>query len=253
MIPTDVSARFDVPRAPATEPTAARAAAPVRPVDAATLVLVDRSRRTPRILLGRRNPALKFMPGKFVFPGGRVDPQDRRVPVYGMLDTESERRLLARVTRPSAARARALALAAIRETCEETGLLIGTREAGTPENLPPSWQGFGDAGVFPSLEALTFVARAITPPSLPRRFDTRFFLADAGEIAHREERNIGPDTELVELAWMTFSEAKAAEVPRITLVIIEEVEARLKAGNRPWTPVPFYFSRAGRMLRETLA
>lgn len=242
----DISARpADAPRAPVP--------AAVRPVDAAALVLVDRSSRTPRILLGRRNPSLTFMPGKFVFPGGRVDPQDRRIPVYGTLDTESERRLLTRVTRPGATRARALALAAIREIFEETGLLLGTREAGAPEGLPESWQAFARAGVFPNLEGLTFVARAITPPRFPRRFDTRFFLADATEVAHREDGVVGPDAELVETAWLTFAEAKQAEVPAITLAIIEEVEARLKAGNRPWLPVPFYVSRLGKMRRETLA
>lgn len=242
----DVSARpAGAPRPPV--------AAAIRPVDAAALVLVDRSKRTPRILLGRRNPSLKFMPGKFVFPGGRVDPQDRRIPVYGTLDTESERRLLARVTRPGTTRARALALAAIREIFEETGLLLGTREAGAPEGLPESWQAFARAGVFPNLEGLTFVARAITPPHLPRRFDTRFFLADASEVAHREDGVVGPDAELVETAWLTFDEAKQAEVPAITRAIIEEVEARLKAGNRPWLPVPFYFAQRGRMCRDTLA
>lgn len=246
MEPADVSARFAGAPRPAAHAT-------IRPVDAAALVLVDRSKRTPRILLGRRNPALKFMPGKFVFPGGRVDPLDRRIPVYGTLDSESERRLLARVTRPGATRARALALAAIREIFEETGLLLGTREAGAPEGLPESWQAFARAGVFPNLEGLTFVARAITPPRLPRRFDTRFFLADASEVAHREEGVVGPDAELVETAWLTFAEAQLAEVPAITRAIIEEVETRLKAGNRPWLPVPFYFSRLGKMCRDTLA
>ena len=224
----------------------------IRPVDAAALVLVDRSGRTPRLLLGRRNPALKFMPGKFVFPGGRVDPVDRRMPVYGTLDAESERRLVARVTRPGATRARALALAAIRELQEETGLILGTREAGAPERLPDGWQAFGRAGVFPDLEGLTFVARAITPPRLPRRFDTRFFLADASGVVHREEGIVGPQAELVETAWLTFAEAKRIEVHAITLAIIEEVEARLKAGNRPWLPVPFYVSRLGRMHRDIL-
>lgn len=225
----------------------------IRPADAATLILVDRSKRTPRLLLGRRNPNLKFMPDRFVFPGGRVDPQDRRAPVYGMLDEVSERRLLERVARPSPARARALALAAIRETCEETGLLIGTSEAGAPDSMPAGWDAFAQAGLFPNLEALTFVARAVTPPGLPRRFDTRFFMAEASGIAHRVEGITGPDAELVETAWLTIAEAKKAEVPRITRAILEEIEARLAGGNRPWQPVPFYFTRRGRMVRETLA
>lgn len=224
----------------------------IRPVDAATLILVDRSRRTPRLLLGRRHSSLKFMPGKFVFPGGRVDPQDRHVPVYGTLDADSERRLLTRVTRPSLSRARALALAAIRETCEETGILLGTREGGAPERLPAGWEEFGAAGLFPNLEAMTFVARAITPPRLPRRFDTRFFMAELSDIAHRVEGVVGPDSELTELRWMSVDDARTAELADITRAIVGEIESRLAGGNRPWQPVPFYFHRAGRMYREAL-
>lgn len=242
----DVSERFARQTREAAHPV-------IRPIDAAALILVDRSKRTPRVLLGRRNPSLRFMPGVFVFPGGRVDAGDRSVPVYGTLDGESERRLLARVTRPSAVRARALALAAIRETCEETGLLIGTREAGTPERLPSAWSAFGEAGLFPNLEALTFVARAVTPPRLARRFDTRFFMADAREVAHRVDGVVGPDGEFVEMDWFTIDEAKKAPVPLITGAMIEEIEARLKGGNRPWQPVPFYFTRRGRVYREALA
>ncbi|GLK71776.1 NUDIX hydrolase [Ancylobacter dichloromethanicus] len=242
----DVSPKFPRERPDAVHPV-------IRPADAAALVLVDRSKRTPRVLLGRRNPSLRFMPGKFVFPGGRVDAGDRRVPVYGMLDTESERRLLARVARPSTSRARALALAAIRETCEETGLLIGTGEAGTPGRLPEAWGAFGAAGLFPNLEALTFVARAVTPPRLARRFDTRFFLADVTHVGHRLDGVVGAEAELVEAGWFTFAEAKRAEVPEITRAILDEVEARLKGGNRPWQPVPFYFSRGGRVYREAIA
>jgi len=223
-----------------------------RPVDAATLILVDRSKRAPRVLMGKRSERLKFMPGKLVFPGGRVDPEDRRMPVYGMLESETERRLLAGVVRPSSARSRALALAAIRETYEETGMLLGTLEAGAPDSVPAGWSAFAEAGVFPNLEALTLVARAITPPGMSRRFDTRFFLADASDIAHRVAGIVGPDSEFVELDWLTFAQAKKAEIPNITRAIIEEVEARFEAGNSVRLPVPFYFMRHGRFHRETL-
>lgn len=242
---TDVSQRFAPSEPPATHPT-------IRPADAATLILVDRSARAPRILLGRRNPRLRFMPGKFVFPGGRLDAEDRRMPVFGMLDSESERRLNTRVSRPSPGRGRALALTAIRETFEETGLLIGTREAGVPQSSSSAWSAFVEAEVFPDLEALTFVARAVTPPGRSRRFDTRFFMAEASSIAHRIEGAVGPDAELVELDWFSFADARKAEVPSITLAIIEEVETRLEGGNKPWQPVPYYFTRRGRFFRETL-
>ena len=53
----------------------------VRPKDAATLIIVDRSGTTPKVLLGKRHHGHKFMPGKFVFPGGRLEPNDRLMPI----------------------------------------------------------------------------------------------------------------------------------------------------------------------------
>jgi 8-oxo-dGTP pyrophosphatase MutT (NUDIX family) len=99
----------------------------VRPKDAATLILVDRAGRVPKVLLGKRHHGHKFMPGKFVFPGGRVDPADRRMPAARPLDPSTEAHLMKRLQRPSVEKARAFALAAIRETFEETGLLLGVR------------------------------------------------------------------------------------------------------------------------------
>src|SRR5262249_1706263 len=97
----------------------------VRPKDAATLILGDRSGSVPKVLLGKRHHGHKFMPGKFVFPGGRVDPADQHMPVARTLHPHTEAHLMKRLQRPSAAKARAFALAAIRETFEETGLLLG--------------------------------------------------------------------------------------------------------------------------------
>ena len=120
------------------------------------------------------------MPGKFVFPGGRVEPEDRRMAAAGALDPDVEAKLNARVRRPSPHFARALALAAIRETFEETGLAIGVADYGAPEDPPPgAWTRFAATGVYPTLDAIDFLARAITPPGRPRRFDARFLIADA--------------------------------------------------------------------------
>ncbi len=92
----------------------------------------------------------------------------------------------------------------------------------------------------------------MTPPGLPRRFDTRFFMADAGSIAHRLEGVVGEECELVETAWLTIAQAKKEEVPQITRAIIEEIEpARLR--QQAWLPVPYYFARGGRMYRDTIA
>ena len=70
--------------------------------------------------------------------------------------------------------ARALALAAIRETFEETGLAIGVPDHGAPGKPPPgAWSRFAATGVTPALDAIDFLAGAITPPGRPRRFDAR--------------------------------------------------------------------------------
>jgi 8-oxo-dGTP pyrophosphatase MutT (NUDIX family) len=198
------------------------------------------------------------MPGKFVFPGGRLEPADRRMQTARSLDPRVERKLMREVAAPSAAHARALALAAIRETCEETGLLLGrvsqTPASGGVEGGPPesAWTAFAAARVLPDLGALHFVARAITPPRRTRRFDTRFFAADADAIAHRIEDVIGPDTELVKLVWVPIEDARALDLAAITGVVLQELAARIAAGLARDLPVPFYRMRHRRFVRELL-
>ena len=111
-----------------------------RPRDAATLILVDRSQGAARALLGRRHPGHAFMPNKFVFPGGALEPADRRMSVATPLDPLVEAKLMAETRRPSPDFARALALAAIRETFEETGLALGVADRGV-RMRPPAAPG----------------------------------------------------------------------------------------------------------------
>jgi 8-oxo-dGTP pyrophosphatase MutT (NUDIX family) len=224
----------------------------VRPKDAATLILVDRAGRVPKVLLGKRHHGHKFMPGKFVFPGGRVDPADQRMPVARPLDPATEAHLMKRLQRPSAAKARAFALAAIRETFEETGLLLGVRERVTAKVPRGPWTAFAEADILPDLGALHFIGRAITPPGRPRRFDARFFTMDASAIAHRIEGVTGPDAELVELVWMPLADAKALDMPAVTGVMMEELDARIADGFGHDLPVPFYSMPRGRFRREML-
>ena len=216
----------------------------VRPKDAATLILVDRTTERPKVLLGRRHQNHKFMPGKFVFPGGRVEPADRRMAMATHLDPQVEDRLMRGVRRPNPARARALVLAAIRETFEETGLLIGLPGLDAPADRSAAtsamWADFATAGVKPDLTNIHFVARAITPPGRSRRFDTRFFTADASGITARVDGVVGPDTELVELVWTPIEEAKRLDMPAITTVALDELDRRVAAGLSHSLPVPFY-------------
>ena len=224
----------------------------IRPRDAATLILVDRTGDAPKVLLGRRHHAHKFMPGKFVFPGGRVEPVDVRMAKAAHLDPRVEQRLMRNVKRPNSTRARALALAAIRETFEETGLLLGVRKDEAPATGKGTWAEIANAGVHPDLGDIHFIIRAITPPGRPRRFDTRFFTADASAVVHRIEGVVGPDTELVELVWVPIAEAKRLDMPAVTGVALDELEARVAAGFSHDLPVPFYRMLHRRFSRELL-
>ncbi len=225
----------------------------VRPADAATLLIVDRSGPEPKVLMGQRHASHKFMPGKYVFPGGRTEAEDRRMPVAGVLDSVTEAKLMQRVQRPSITRARALALACIRETFEETGLLIGTRDFGVPTaKVSGPWAEFIGHGVYPSLEPLHFMARAITPPRRPKRFDARFFLVEKEAIAHQVEGMVSPDSELVDLVWVTLAETAAMDLPMITRIVLEEVGEALKTGLSRHRPVPFYHERNRNFIRESL-
>jgi 8-oxo-dGTP pyrophosphatase MutT (NUDIX family) len=210
------------------------------PKDAATMIVVDRSGPDWRVLLGKRHSRHAFMPGRFVFPGGSVDPSDGVMPVAAPLHADVEAMLMQRVARPSAESARALALAAVRETFEETGLMLGTKRAFDPPAEPGPWAAFVAEGIQPDLSSVHLIARAITPPGFPRRFDARFFAIDAGAIVHRQDGVVHADAELVELVWMPILAARQLGMPVITEMVLEEFEKRVRAGFGRGLPVPFY-------------
>jgi 8-oxo-dGTP pyrophosphatase MutT (NUDIX family) len=226
-------------------------AGPMRPRDAATLILLDRSGGEILVLMGRRHARHAFMPGKFVFPGGRTDPADSRIAVAADLHPAEEAKLGRTGSRASRSRARAIALSAVRETYEEAGLLIGRK--GPFVTTKPDWRGFSEHGVQPSLEMLRFVARAITPPGRVRRFDTRFLACWKSEVAAALPDGALSD-ELEELVWLPLSEAKRADIPPITKTILQELESRLRDDPEldPGGPVPFYRMVRNRFLREVL-
>jgi 8-oxo-dGTP pyrophosphatase MutT (NUDIX family) len=222
------------------------------PRDAATLMLIDRSGAKPKVLLGRRHAGHKFMPGKFVFPGGRIEALDRVMPAATELHPDTQKKLLERVQNPGDAFARGAALAAVREMAEETGLLLGVKRD-QPAAVPGEiWADFAKTNVHPDLAQIHFIARAITPPRRPKRFDTRFFTADASAIAHKIEGVVGPDSELVELTWVPIEEATHLDMPTITGVVLEELLARVQAGMAHSLPVPFYFMVEQKFCRELL-
>lgn len=226
-------------------------AKPIRPRDAATLILLDGKGDEILVLMGRRHARHAFMPGKFVFPGGRTDPADSHIPTATALHPDEEARLTAGIGRTSPARARAIALSAIRETYEEAGLLIGQK--GVFATARRDWQGFVEHGVIPSLQALRFVARAITPPNRVRRFDTRFLAAWRDDVAV-ELPDGGPTNELEDVVWLPLAKARQADIPDITRTVLEGLQTRLAQDPllSPGARVPFYRLVRNRFVREIL-
>jgi len=225
-----------------------------RPRDAATLILIDRSHAKPKVLVGKRHSNVVFMPGKFVFPGGSVDKTDNRVPVAAPIPPELEANLMKGSPRTEPSRARSLAVAAIREACEETGLCLGCKcDAPDAHKLNGVWQPFADAGLLPDPSSLFLIARAITPPGRVRRFDTRFFTADASSIAHRVEGVIHADAELVELVWLEIGSDSLADLHPMTTRVLQQLDRRLAAGPlRHDAPLPFFHFYGGRMQMDML-
>jgi 8-oxo-dGTP pyrophosphatase MutT (NUDIX family) len=225
----------------------------IPPKDAATLILLDRSGPSLKVLMGKRHERHVFLPGRFVFPGGSVDAADRLMPVGGSLDARAEAKLMLHMRRPSAAKARGLALAAIRETFEETGLLLGSKRDMAPAAPAGPWTAFADANIYPDLSTVHFIARAITPPRRKRRYDTRFFTADASAIAHKIEGKVGADFELTELVWLPLEDIKGTiDLLAITEIILRDLQTQIEAGFSHDLPVPFYRVKHGKRVRELL-
>ena len=196
-----------------------------RPRDAATLILVRRDQAQPRVLMGKRSGRHDFMPDKYVFPGGRVDPQDGRVASFSELNPKEEARLKFQAKRIP----RAFALTAIRETFEETGLLLG-KQAEMPSKAPAGWETLYGMDIAPDLEHLRFIGRAITPPYRPKRFDARFFMAEA-ELTLIDDRPPMDGAELHDLQWVTLKDAMALDLPNVTRFMLGEIEERLRKND----------------------
>jgi len=182
------------------------------------------------------------MPGIFVFPGGRVASEDRRPSGFPepLPDPQPG---LDRTSRQDLA---VFARAALRETYEETGLLLGaTGASGAAWDVDPAipprpprpprpdgdstepWRAFVSSGLAPGFGGLRLVARAITPATSPVRFHSRFFLADGGAVAGE----IGGDGELEDIHWAPLESLPSLPMADITLLVLEEALAHRRAGT----------------------
>lgn len=210
------------------------------PRDAAALILLDRREATPRALLGKRGKGHAFMPDLYVFPGGRRDAADNKTPLANALNEDVASKLMRRTrTRFSASAARGLAVAAAREMMEEAHLSL----------TPPDYR----ESLRPDVSKFRFLARAITPPGQSRRFDTRFFACFCDEL-DLDPSAVRDSHELHDLTWLPIDGHDTHPLPRITKVILSDlVQALEEDAALPFgRPVPFYYARNGRFVRELI-
>lgn len=172
------------------------------------------------MLLGRRHGRAGFLPDIYVFPGGRVDETDARPTGFVEElhpDVAAQLRIGGRTDPLTFARA------AIRETFEETGLMLaapaGPSIPGTPA---PAWQEFTARGCRPRFEALDFICRAITPTYSKRRYNTRFFLANGDTLSGE----ISGDGELEDLGWRPVDALGRLTIVDVTQFVLAEALRR---------------------------
>jgi len=146
--------------------------------------------------MGRRAARHRFVPGHYVFPGGRVDAKDYRSPALSPLRPEVAKQL--------GRNARALAIAAVRETYEETGLVLGKLDG---------------AALLPSLGSLDYILRAITPSASPIRFHARFFAVAAEEMSGTLRGN----GELLDLDWRPVAECLRLPIVDVTEYLLRNL------------------------------
>ena len=190
--------------------------APVEPRPAATVVLLRQRADTPEVFLLRRNRSSGFVPGAYVFPGGRVDPGD------------AHPSLAASASALPGLPAAPYWMAGVRETFEETGVLLAHFDGATPTAADLShWRDAlleDQATLHDVLEALNarldfggvaHFAHWITPVAEPLRFDTRFFVAALPRAAEAT----ADAREMSDALWIAPAQAlerfRAARLPMV--------------------------------------
>lgn len=169
--------------------------------------------------MGRRSLQARFKPGVYVFPGGMLERTDLLVRPATLLDPSIPPRI---AVGGSLRRANALALAAVRETYEESGLIAGVPGDLGP-NPDPSWAAIRELGLAPALDRLVYLGRAITPSPQPIRFHARFFGIDSQHV----QGELRSSSELGDLQWVPLARATGLPVMDVTLLILESLQRLL--------------------------
>lgn len=213
--------------------------------DAATVIILRDGHEGPAALMGQRGKGAVFMPGKFVFPGGAIDPNDAETPAGGLAEACD-----AGLRQQSTLSPQTIAAAAIRELWEETGQILG--RPGAWPDPPQGWRGFAATGHVPNVAAMRFFFRAVTPVGAPRRFDARFMLAHARDLVGDPDDFSGAEDELSHLQWVPLARARDYDLPFITQVVLAEVMAYV-ADPDALRDVPFFANEDERHLVTRLS
>lgn len=206
---------------------------PAHPRSAASLVLLREGKAGLEVLLGRRGGGARFMAGKYVFPGGRVHPSDRR-------SWLSEPDPAGYVHRPWLL---ALARAALRETFEETGLLLGRRSMALQRQKPPRSQtltpveaAYLAERLAPATAELMPIGRAITPAASPIRFHAHFFMADAVLVVGA----LRSCDELEDLRWHSVESRELPQMADVTRFMLAQAVTAWRHGIADSIPLYRY-------------
>ncbi len=210
---------------------------PVEPRDAASLIIVRRQAGGAAVLMGRRKANASFIPDAYVFPGGAIEPGDHVARAASSLRPET----IDRMSRSSDVdHARVLAMAAIRETFEESGLVVGAPgEIGAAAG--EGWKTMRVLGLAPALDRLDYLGRAITPEKRPKRFHARFFMVDARHVVG----DLGGDGELLDLRWVPLDDTGDLRIIDVTQFMLDEVRAIIIAGGDASRGRVFTYAQSG--------
>lgn len=189
--------------------------------------------------MGRRHQAARFQPGVYVFPGGMIERSDHLARSISDLDRSITPKI---AVGGSHRRAAALAMAAVRETFEETGLLVGAPGEVGP-SFDPTWSRFRELGLAPDLQRIKYLGRAITPSAQPIRFHARFFFVSAEHV----QGHIIASEELEDLQWVPLGDLESLNMMTVTKLMLEALNQRL-SGEIATAPF-LSFQKGHRLLR----
>ena len=185
--------------------------------DAASLIIYRHQQNRLQALMGKRSDQAKFAPGIYVFPGGNIETEDGKIHTAPGFNTSG---LSAR----AAKKLPLLALTAIRETWEETGLMVA-QKGQQLQASGTSWDAFSNLGLSPAPHRLEYLGRAITPTYSSTRFHARFFATEWKNC----EGEIQSDGELSNIRWVDITNPENLPMYDVTEYMLDQLNSMLNA------------------------